>query len=118
MLYVAIPHEIHPVHDEMMDICEIRISTDLDIFDLGEFDHDFQEFFKEKNEETKQVKQAYLLTNFIGACCTDIRYHGAKYESGRNDNMKYMNYALFNIEHDQDVIVKRVKTYEPCFTEE
>lgn len=122
VLYVAdslqaIPYEIHPAHDEVMDIGQFIIQRNLSIFNLGEFDRSFQGFFNEMNEESTNVKQAYLLTNFIGACCTEIGYHGLKYEGVHNkNNLKYVNYALFNLEADNHLYVERIMTYEPRFT--
>nr|WP_275900761.1 RES family NAD+ phosphorylase [Paenibacillus periandrae] len=122
VLYVAdrldaIPYEIHPTHEDVLDIGEFQIlRKELHLFDLGSFDPTFQGFFNEMNEETKILKQAYLLPNFIGTCCSFIGYHGVRYEGVHDKELTYTNYALFNIEPGVDIQVRDVICYAPQFT--
>ncbi|GAA0853909.1 RES domain-containing protein [Paenibacillus glucanolyticus] len=113
----AVPYEIHPTHDDVIDIGEFQILEDeLHLFDLGSFDPYFQGFFNEENEETKILKQAYLLPNFIGTCCSAIGYHGVKYEGVHRNRFSYTNFALFNITPGKDIKVNEVISYSPQFT--
>ncbi|ADO59809.1 hypothetical protein [Paenibacillus polymyxa] len=113
----SIPYEIHPTHEDIIDIGEFRITKDeLFIFDLGSFEPTFQGFFNEMNEETKLVKEAYLLPNFIGTCCSYIGYHGIKYEGVHGEKLSYTNYALFNIESEEDIKINNIISYKPQFT--
>lgn len=122
VLYVSdhlesIPYEIHPTHEDVIDIGEFQLQKkEWILFDLGSFDPTFQGFFSEVNEETKTVKQAYLLPNYIGTCCSDIGYHGVKYEGVHGDRLRYTNYALFNFKPDVDITVNQVISYAPQFT--
>jgi hypothetical protein len=92
----AIPYEINPSHEDVIDVAQFELKRELKIFDIGSFDPEFRGFFCEKNGETKLLKQAYLLPNYIGACCSLIGYDGVKYE-GNHTKIRYTNYALFNI---------------------
>lgn len=116
----AIPYEINPAHDQLIDIATFTIMRrELRLFDLGEFDPEFQGFFSESNMETEQtrVKSAYLLPNYIGACCSHIGYNGVVY-SGVHDIVglePYTNYALFDMDYELDLssASRPVSTYKP-----
>lgn len=110
----AVPYEINPSHEDVVDIAEFELQKELKIFDIGSFDPDFQGFFCEKSGETKILKQAYLLPNYIGACCSEIGYDGVKYE-GVHTQIKYTNYALFDVNKDDNVLVIKgyIKTFVP-----
>ncbi|WP_229263656.1 hypothetical protein [Cohnella cholangitidis] len=122
VLYVSdrlegIPYEIHPTHEDTIDIGEFQIIKDeLFLFELGSFEPTFQGFFSETNEETKAIKQVYLLPNFIGTCCSYIGYHGVKYEGVHGEKLSYTNYALFNIKPEVDIKINDVISYTPQFT--
>ncbi|WP_427180860.1 RES family NAD+ phosphorylase [Paenibacillus sp. TC-CSREp1] len=114
----AVPYEINPAHDQVLDIATFKITKKrLRLFDLGSFDPAFQGFFSELNEESNQLKSAYLLPNYIGACCSDIGYDGVSYGGVHQleDREGYTNYALFNIEPGLDLEPAEpdVKTYKP-----
>jgi len=110
----AIPYEIHPNHENVVDIAKIKIMKELKIFDLGSFDPEFQGFFNEKNEDTKNLKKAYLLPNYIGNCCSYLGYNGVKYEGVHNiSGSIYTNYALFNITKNDHLKINSVSTYKP-----
>ncbi|MCY9737470.1 RES domain-containing protein [Paenibacillus alvei] len=107
----AIPYEIHPTHEDVIDIATFKIEKDLKLFDISKFVSDFEGFFDEINEETKILKHAYLLPNFIGMCCNLVGFDGIMYE-GVHDRLKYINYALFNTsQDDKALIVEDVVTY-------
>ncbi|SEB27521.1 hypothetical protein [Paenibacillus sp. 276b] len=92
----------------------------LKLFDLGSFDPAFQVFFSELNEESNQLKSAYLLPNYIGACCSDIGYEGVIYTGVHQmkQGEEYTNYALFNMTFDLDLepVSTEVRTYKPKIT--
>ncbi|NGZ77174.1 RES domain-containing protein [Saccharibacillus sp. VR-M41] len=107
----AVPYEINPSHEDVIDIAEFKVTQDLKVFDIGNFDPDFQGFFNEKNEGTDLLKQAYLLPNYIGACCSSIGYAGVKYE-GVHSDLKYTNLALFEAREKGNIKVSdKVTTY-------
>ncbi|KGP77806.1 MULTISPECIES: hypothetical protein [Paenibacillus] len=113
----AIPLELNPTHDQLIDVVTFDICKKrLKLFDLGSFDPTFQGFFNEVNEENNTVKSAYLLPNYIGACCSDIGYDGIKYLGVHQseEGVEYVNYALFDIKRGLDLVAeKEVKTYKP-----
>lgn len=112
----AIPHEIHPTHEDVIDVGEFHlVSEELYLFDLGSFDPTFQGFFNEIDVETKVIKQAYLIPNYIGTCCSVIGYHGVKYEGVYNDIPAYTNYALFDVVPEREMTVRDVISYKPHF---
>lgn len=106
----AIPYEIHPLNDENIDIALFKTRKKLKLFNIGLFDHSFQGFFNEINEESKPLKKAYLLTNYIGNCCAEIGFHGVAYQ-GVSDR-KYTNYALFNFEKNNEIRIVEVVSCE------
>ncbi|CCC86287.1 hypothetical protein PPM_p0137 (plasmid) [Paenibacillus polymyxa M1] len=120
----AIPYEIHPTHEDTLDIGDFQILKDeLKLFDIGSFDPNFQGFFNEENEETKALKEAYLLPNFIGACCSLIGFNGVQYEGvhsnvygNRSEYNTYINFALFNITPDKDIEINNILSYTPQIT--
>ncbi|SEB27525.1 RES family NAD+ phosphorylase [Paenibacillus sp. 276b] len=116
----AIPYEINPTHDQLIDIATFTIMRrELRLFDLGEFDPEFQGFFSESNIETEQtkVKSAYLLPNYIGACCSHIGYDGVVYSGVHDvDGLEpYTNYALFDMDYELDLssALQTVSTFKP-----
>jgi len=110
----AVPYEVHPGHDQVLDVAEFIIQRELKLFDIGSFDPDFQGFFYEKNEDTKNLKSAYLLPNFIGTCCSHIGYDGVKYEGVQRNNLpKYVNFALFTAQENDNLIITKVTAYKP-----
>ncbi|MEK3705737.1 RES domain-containing protein [Paenibacillus sp. FSL R7-0198] len=114
----AIPYEVNPSHEDVIDIAEFKVTQDLKVFDIGNFDSEFQGFFNEKNEGTDLLKQAYLLPNYIGSCCSSIGYAGVKYE-GVHSDLKYTNFALFEAREKGDVEVSdKVTTYTVGLTYE
>ncbi|WP_373232338.1 RES domain-containing protein [Cohnella sp.] len=106
----AIPYEINPFNNEIIDIAQFKTRKKMKLFNISSFDPGFQGFFNEINEESKPLKRAYLLTNFIGNCCTEIGYHGLVYQ-GVNKR-KYTNYALFNFEKGTELQVVEVSSHE------
>jgi hypothetical protein len=97
----GIPYEIHPIHDEIVDIGEFVVKNDLKILDVTTLFEGFVGFISESNIESKTLKKTYLLTNFIRDCCQAIGYHGVKYKGvGKGD---YYNYAFFNFQSAIDI---------------
>ncbi|MCM3132232.1 RES family NAD+ phosphorylase [Paenibacillus polysaccharolyticus] len=115
----AIPYEINPAHDQLIDIATFKIlRRELRLFNLGEFDPKFQGFFNESNAETDtRVKSAYLLPNYIGACCSHIGYDGIVYSGVHHvaGLEPYTNYALFDMDAELDLIPtsQTVSTFKP-----
>jgi len=97
----GIPYEIHPKHDEMVDIGEFVVKKNLKLLDVSNLFEMFTGFFSEENVESKAVKKAYLLTNFIRDCCQVIGYHGVRYKGVGKGN--YYNYAFFNFKAVDDI---------------
>jgi hypothetical protein len=126
VLYVTnqervIPYEINPSNDQLIDIATLDIlKKKLKLFNLGSFDLNFEGFFSEVNEDTNTVKTAYLLPNYIGACCNEIGYDGVMYKGVHSFDQlnEYTNYALFNMELNLDLKAssKEVNTFRPKFT--
>ncbi|SFR27593.1 hypothetical protein SAMN04488603_1162 [Paenibacillus sp. cl130] len=117
----AIPYEINPSHDQLIDIITFDIlKKKLKLFNIGSFDSNFEGFFSEVNEDTNIVKTAYLLPNYIGACCNEIGYDGVMYKGVQSFDQlnEYTNYALFNMELNLDLKAssKEVNTFRPKFT--
>lgn len=117
----AIPYEINPTHDQLIDVATFEIiKEELILFDLGSFDESFQGFFNEVNEESNTLKSAYLLPNYIGACCSEIGYDGLKYTGVHKltQNGSYINYALFDMEPGIDLKAasEEVITFRPKIT--
>ncbi|WP_066309230.1 RES domain-containing protein [Bacillus sp. FJAT-29814] len=106
----CIPLEIHPGHDEAVDIGIFETKNDLKLLNIDFFEN-FGGFFSEKDEDTKTLKEVYLLPNFIRDCCYEIGYHGVKYE-GVHQEENYTNYAFFNIVAGFDIQVKKVYTLD------
>ncbi|MDC0764919.1 RES family NAD+ phosphorylase [Brevibacillus sp. AG] len=120
VLYVSdclngIPYEVPPAHDELLDIIEYELQKDLFVLDISVIDRSFQGFFTEVNEESKPLKRAYLLPNFIGTCCGHIGYDGVRYEGVHKTEEKYINYALFTVK-EQDLQSSYPVTYNPKIT--
>ncbi|MBD7970346.1 RES family NAD+ phosphorylase [Paenibacillus gallinarum] len=114
----AIPYEINPLTDEVIDIAEFKLKNEIKIFDIGNFDGEFSGFFEEKNVETKLLKQAYLLPNYIGVCCNYLGYDGVMYEGvhQKSAGKEYSNYALFNInKEDSTLSVNSITAYDLSF---
>ncbi|KJD43998.1 hypothetical protein [Paenibacillus terrae] len=122
----AIPYEIHPTHEDILDIGVFQILKDeLKLFKIGSFDPTFQGFFNEENEETKALKEAYFLPNFIGTCCSLIGFHGVQYEGVHSniygnesevDDNTYTNFALFNITPEKDIEINNILSFTPQIT--
>ncbi|MRX71950.1 RES domain-containing protein [Bacillus lacus] len=104
----GIPLEIHPAHDEKVEIGVFEIEKKLKLLNIDFFEN-FGGFFSEKDTNTKTLKDVYLLPNFIRDCCYEIGYHGVQYK-GVHDEGKYTNYAFFNFEMGEDIIAKKVYT--------
>lgn len=120
VLYVSdcldgIPYEVPPAHDELLDIIEYDLQKDLFVFDIGAIDRAFQGFFTQINEESKLLKRAYLLPNFIGTCCSHIGFDGVRYEGVHKINTKYTNYALFTVK-EHELSAGEPVTYIPNVT--
>ncbi|CAG7653260.1 hypothetical protein PAESOLCIP111_06729 [Paenibacillus solanacearum] len=118
VLYVAdkleaIAYEIHPAHDDVIDIAQLQITTDLTVFDIGQFDPSFSGFFSQPNEESKALKMAYLLPNYIGTCCSHIGYDGVKFSGVHDKEFVYTNYALFRVEANRQIKISHIDTYIP-----
>lgn len=110
----AIPYEIHPAVNQIVDVAEFNIQIEMKLFDLGSFDPEFQGFFYEKNEDTKNLKIAYLLPNFIGTCCGHIGYNGVKYEGVQSSTIpSYTNYALFTTKESKKLTITKITSYKP-----
>lgn len=90
----GIPLEIHPGHDDTVDIGVFQNRKEFKLLNIVFFQN-FSGFFSEKNIDTKTLKEVYLLPNFIRDCCSEIGYQGVKYR-GVHDNDGYTNYAFFN----------------------
>ncbi|QTH41662.1 RES family NAD+ phosphorylase [Cohnella sp. LGH] len=105
----AIPYELHPTHEQAIDIASIDVKNNMKLLDIDEVFKGFEKFYASQNEETSTIKKAYLFTNFIGGCCLDIGFQGVKYEGVANWNGKYTNYALFNYVKDTDLEILEVK---------
>lgn len=105
----GIPYEIHPQHDEVADMGTFVVKKDLKLLDVSDLFGNFVGF-SEVNNESKILKKAYLLTNFIRDCCFAIGYNGVRYKGvGKGD---YYNYAFFKFDKDEDLDVKDVKTVD------
>ncbi|NWQ43306.1 hypothetical protein MLOOGBEN_21635 [Bacillus sp. EB106-08-02-XG196] len=76
----------------MIDVGTFKNKSELTLLNM-DFFHEFQGFFDEKNMDTKQFKEVYLLPNFIRDCCVEIGYHGVRYTGVHQENGKYTNYA-------------------------
>ncbi|WP_138752790.1 RES domain-containing protein [Paenibacillus sinopodophylli] len=118
VLYVTnkldgLPFEVHPASDDLLDIAEFELQKDLKLFDIGVFNKEFTGFFNEVNEESKPLKKAYLLPNFIGICCSYIGYDGVQYNGVHLSAGTYTNYALFNMEQKHLPTVNPIVTYDP-----
>lgn len=118
VLYVTdkldgLPFEVHPASDDLLDVAEFELMRELKLFDIGEFNREFAGFFNEVNEESKPLKKAYLLPNFIGTCCSYIGYDGVKYNGVHQSAGKYTNYALFNMDRMHLPASKSIITYDP-----
>lgn len=110
-LLEAVPYEINPTHEDVIDVAVFKMENKLRIFDIGDFDPEFQGFFNEKNEDTNILKKAYLLPNYIGSCCSCIGYDGVKYD-GVHSQLEYTNYALFSVQESDTLIIKGdISTY-------
>lgn len=110
----AVAYEVHPGHDQILDVAEFNIQQELKLFDLGSFDPDFQGFFYEKNEDTKNLKSAYLLPNFIGTCCSHIGFDGVKYEGVQSGIVSnYINYALFTAKENDNLKITKITSFKP-----
>jgi hypothetical protein len=106
----GIPLEIHPAHDEKVDIGIFEIKKDLKLLNIDFFEN-FSGFFSEKDVDTKTLKEVYLLPNFIRDCCFEIGYHGVRYK-GVHEEVEYTNYAFFNYHANTDIKVKKIYTLD------
>lgn len=112
----AIPYEIHASQDEQIDIVEFQIVKPLKLFDMQRVSTEFEGFFAQSNIDSKTLKKAYLLPNFIGNCCQHIGYDGVKYNGvQRQSGLSYTNYALF-IESNEYVHMETIQTYNLSVT--
>lgn len=122
VLYVTdgldgLPFEIHPGQDELLDVVKFELKKDLKMFDIGEFNEEFANFFNAVNEESKLLKKAYLLPNYIGSCCSFIGYDGVKYKGVHQSAGSYTNYALFNVKRDYLPVIEH-GSYVPTISYE
>ncbi len=109
----AIPYEIHPSHDENIDVATFMVEKPLFLFDVSSiFNEKFGDLISSTVLESKEQKKGYLLTNFIRDCCYDVGYHGIKYKGvGKGE---YYNFALFNFEKGVELSISdNVVTISP-----
>lgn len=97
----AIPYEIYPTNDEVIDLAEIKVKNRFKLFDIDKAFKGFEGFYSSKNEESKTLKKAYVFTNYIGTCCAEIGFQGVKYCSVGSKGC--INYALFNYKKNEDI---------------
>jgi hypothetical protein len=102
----AIPYELHTTQGQVIDVITIKVNKSLKVFDMDSAFESFEGFISAPNLESKAVKQEYLLTNFIGACCEAIGFNGIKYNGVGDSNSEYMNYALFNMKMNEQIILQ------------
>jgi hypothetical protein len=101
----SIPYELHTADDEVIDIATFHLERDLVLFDIGEFDSEFEGFFLNARTDSRLLKHSYLLPNFVGACCDFLGYDGVKFIGARGKGFIYTNYALFNYKNEVDVSI-------------
>lgn len=122
VLYVTdrldgLPFEIHPSPDEYLDVAVFELQRELHLFDIGLFDNEFQGFFNEINEESKPLKKAYLIPNFIGTCCSYIGFDGVRYKGvHQTAGTDYTNFALFKVKPEDMPVANSIATYNPGIT--
>lgn len=102
----AIPYELQITQGQVIDVITMKVIKPLKVFEMDSAFESFEGFISSPNLESKVVKQEYLLTNFIGACCEAIGFNGMKYRGVGNSNSEYMNYALFNMKMDEQIIIQ------------
>lgn len=106
----AIPNEIHPQHDDEIDIATFQIKSSYKLLDVSKLFNGFEGFLSVQNAESKTLKSAYLLTNYIRDCCADIGYNGIRYK-GVPGAGEYNNYAFFNFAKGQDIDIVGTRTF-------
>ncbi|WP_340010268.1 RES family NAD+ phosphorylase [Paenibacillus sp. FSL H7-0690] len=101
----AVPYEIHTAHDEDVDIGTFQLERNLLLFDIGEFNNEFEGFVADTRIESRQLKHSYLIPNFIGACCNYLGYDGVIFKGTRGHDLHYTNYGLFNYKDGEDLSI-------------
>ncbi|RIE05110.1 RES domain-containing protein [Cohnella faecalis] len=107
----SVPYEIHPSHEQAIDIATITANRELKLFDIDKAFEGFEGFVGSGNEETKLIKRHYLLTNFVGACCERIGYDGIKYDGVARRDAHYVNFAFFHSKDDRKLSIVQTAPY-------
>ncbi|OME89135.1 MULTISPECIES: RES domain-containing protein [Paenibacillus] len=100
----VLAYELHPTNGQIIDIVKFETNYELKLFDMDNAFESFEGFIATQNVESNLLKQAYLITNFIGSCCEEVGYDGVKYSGVGNDKLNYSNYALFENEELRTVL--------------
>ncbi len=110
--YRGLPYELNPVKNECIDYGEFKVIKELNIIDVSKlFPDEFTEYFSANSLESKLLKKTYLLTSFISDCCKNIGYNGVRYK-GVSNKMDYYNFAIFDVEPDEQLILNNIKKIE------
>lgn len=102
-----LPEELDLSFNEEIDVVSLVLKEDVKIFPINEIFENFQENFMQCNVESHNLKEKYLLTNYVSQCVKNVGYNGIEYNSIADDDV--INYAFFS-----EKIVKysnQIKTY-------
>ncbi len=92
--------------DKEYNFATLRLLKPMKMLPIDIIFSDFEGFINDNSVEDSVMKKKYILTNIIQLICERIGYNGVAYKSVKDS--RYVNYAFFNFEKNQDIEILNV----------